>query len=302
MTAQRGTSGRIALIVLLVLAWGSTFAAVKIGLDSAPPLVFAGLRALLGGGLVALSALAWSGPPNLRRNTSAYGVLTVLNVVLFYSLQTIAVLELPSGLAAVLIYLQPVLVGLLARPMLGEDLSGTKFVGLLLGFVGIVAVSVGAFDGSASGAGIGYAVASALVWALGTIYFKKVHRSVDALWAVAIPFLVGGAVLTAIGLLFESGGIEWSGEFVAALAYSGLIGTSLAWFLWFVLVASGEASQAAAYIFFVPLVSLVVGAILLDESLTFSLLVGAALVAAGIYLVNRPAVSSSPPARASPDS
>jgi len=287
----------VAAIVLLVLAWGSTFAAVKIGLDSAPPILFGGLRSVLGGAVMVVLATVRSGRPELRRTWPAYAVLTLLNVVLFFSLQTLAILELPSGLASVLIYLQPVLVGVLAAPLLGESLSRFKVAGLLLGFAGIAVVSAGAFAGHVSALGVGYAVVGALVWALGTIAFKRYADEVDAWWAVAIPFLVGGLLLTAGGAAVEGVDIDWSGEFVAAFVYAAVIGTALSWSLWFGLVGSGEAGRAASYIFFVPLISLVIGAVFLHESLGLSLLVGAALVIVGVYLVNRrPAeAADSPP-------
>ena len=278
---------RVAAVVLLVLAWGSTFAAVKIGLESAPPILFGGLRSMLGGAVMAVLALARTGRPALRDTWPAYAVLTLLNVVLFFSLQTLAILELPSGLAAVLIYLQPVLVGVLAAPLLGESLTAYKVTGLLLGFAGIVVVSVGAFSGHVSALGVGYAVVGALVWALGTIAFKRYATRVDAWWSVAIPFLVGGVVMTAGGAATEGTAVSWSGEFVAAFVYAALIGTALSWSLWFGLVGSGEAGRAAAYIFFVPLVSLGIGAVFLHETLGPSLLAGAALVIVGVYLVNR---------------
>ena len=78
-----------------------------------------------------------------------------------------------------------------------------------------------------------------------------------------------------------------AGKRIAITGATGFVGTALAWSLWFGLVAAGEAGRAASYIFFVPLVGVVVGAVLLDESLTLSLLVGAALVVLGVYLVNR---------------
>jgi drug/metabolite transporter (DMT)-like permease len=288
---------QVGAIVLLVLAWGSTFAAVKVGLDSAPPILFGGLRSVLGGAVMVVLALARSGRPALRDTWPAYAVLTLLNVVLFFSLQTLAILELPSGLASVLIYLQPVLVGVLAAPLLGESLSRFKVAGLLLGFAGIAVVSAGAFAGHVSALGVGYAVVGALVWALGTIAFKRYADEVDAWWAVAIPFLVGGLLLTAGGAAIEGVDIDWSGEFVAAFVYAAVIGTALSWSLWFGLVGSGEAGRAASYIFFVPLISLVIGAVFLHESLGLSLLVGAALVIVGVYLVNRrPAeAAGSPP-------
>lgn len=277
----------VAAIVLLVLAWGSTFAAVKVGLESAPPILFGGLRSVLGGAVMVVLAFARSGRPALRATWPAYAVLTLLNVVLFFSLQTLAILELPSGLASVLIYLQPVLVGVLAAPLLGESLTGFKVAGLLTGFAGIAVVSAGAFAGHVSALGVGYAVVGALVWALGTIAFKAYAEQVDVWWAVAIPFLVGGLMLSAGGAAFEGTDITWSGEFVAAFVWASVIGTALSWSLWFGLVGSGEAGRAASYIFFVPLISLVIGAVFLDESLGLSLLAGAGLVIVGVYLVNR---------------
>ena len=296
MTSGRSTT-QVGAIVLLVLAWGSTFAAVKVGLDSAPPILFGGIRSLLGGAVMAVLASARSGLPDLRDTWPAYAVLTLLNGVAFFALQTVAILELPSGLAAVLIYLQPVLVGVLAAPLLGERLTAWKVAGLLVGFGGIVVVSAGAFSGHASVPGVAYAVLGALVWALGTIAFKSYSPRVDVWWAVAISFLLGGAVLTLGGAAVEGTAISWSGEFVVALLYASLVGTALSWSLWFGLVGSGEAGRAASYIFFVPLVSLVIGSVYLHETLGPSLLAGAALVILGVYLVNssRPDRVSAPP-------
>lgn len=287
VAVEQRTYGKAVVIVLLVISWGSTFAAVKIGVRSSPPLLFAGLRSLVGGAVMVLAAVLRGWQPRVREQAPVYAWLTLLNVVLFFGLQTLAIQELPSGLAAVLIYLQPVLTGLLAWPVLGERLTGFKVAGLLLGFGGIVAVSTGAFQGSTSVLGIGYAVVAALTWSVGTVYFKGVQGRVPALWAVGLPFLAGGVVLTAVGLVFEAGGVSWSTAFVVALLYAALVGTALAWFLWFTLVAAGEASTAATYIFFVPLISIMVGAVWLGERLSGSLLLGAGLVVAGVYLVNR---------------
>lgn len=274
-------------ILVLVLAWGSTFAAVKVGLAGSPPLLFAGLRSLVGGAAMALPAALRHGGPRVRGNTGVYSLLTALNVIGFFGLQTLAIQELPSGLAAVLIYLQPVITGVLAAPLLGERLGVNKIAGMLLAFAGIVVVSSGAITGHVSGLGVAYATCSALMWSLGTIAFKRTQGRVDPWWAVALPFLAGGAVLTVAGLVAEGAQVQWSWQFVAALAYSSLVGTALAWALWFALVGSGEASRASTYIFFVPLVSLLIGALFLGEQIGLSLLAGSALVVAGVSLVNR---------------
>ena len=276
---------------LLVLFWGSAFSVVKVGLDFSPPVLFAGLRTLLGGLAMVLVALLWGGSPNLRRDWPVFLLLSLFNVVLFIGLQTYAILYLPSGSAAVLIYLQPILVGLLAWLILGETLTAAKILGLLLGFSGIVAVSAGSISGAEnaiSPTGVVFGAASALSWALGTVYFKKYEARVSTLWAVAMSFLIGGVVLTPLGLSVERlGEISWSGTFVASLLYASLVGTSLAWVIWFALVRAGEASRVASYIFAVPLTAVLIGVVFLDEPLGYTLLIGAAFVVCGIYLVNR---------------
>ncbi len=276
---------------LLVLFWGSSFSIVKVGLDYSPPVLFAGLRTLLGGLAMVLAALSWGGSPYLRRDWPVFLLLALFNVVLFVGLQTYAIQYLPSGSAAVLVYLQPILVGLLAWLILGEMLTPAKILGLLLGFSGIVAVSAGSISGAEnaiSPVGVALGAASAFFWALGTVYFKKYEARVSTLWAVAVPFLVGGVILTALGLLVEPWGeVSWEGVFVASLLYSGLVGISLAWMIWFALVRAGEASRVASYIFAVPLTAVLIGVVFLEEPLGYTLLIGAAFVVCGIYLVNR---------------
>jgi len=275
-------------VTLLVLAWASTFAALKVGLDHCPPVLFAGLRVLVGA--AAMAPFAWRSGASARLRTTwrTYAVAAALNVVLFLGLQSLALLYLPSGNAAVLIYLQPVLVGLLAWPILGERLTRTKLAGLLLGFAGIVAVSASTLEAHLPVQGVVAALLSAVAWALGTIYVKRNEDTVTSTGAITVQFLVGGLVLTGFGLVVEDpGDISWTPTLWAGLGYAGLVGTALAWALWFRLIRAGEASRAAAFVFFVPVTALAIGVVLFGETLTPSMVVGAVLVVSGIYLVNR---------------
>lgn len=288
---DRARTDRTLTTVVLVLAWGSTFAAIKIGLESAPPLVFAGLRALVAAVVLLPVALLRDGPPRLRETWDWHLLLAVTNIAGFFALQTLALLALPSGLTAVLVYLQPVLVGVLAWRFLGEPMSPGRALGLLLGFGGIVVVSAHAVSGHLSVHGVVEAVAGALAFAVGAVLLKPAVPRTGAWWAVAGPFAIGAVLLLAVGTAVEGWHIAWSWRFVGALLYTGLVGTTLAWVLWLRLLVSGEASRAATYVFFVPLVSIAIGAVFLGESVGVSLAVGAVLVAAGVYLVNRPARS-----------
>jgi drug/metabolite transporter (DMT)-like permease len=286
----------ILAFVFLILFWSSAFGAIKVSLEYAPPILFAGMRTLLCGLVVALAALMWGGRANLRRDWPIYLMLALLNVVLFMGLQTFTILYMPSGSAAVVIYLQPILVGLASYLVLGEQLSVPKVVGLVLGFSGVVVVSAGSLSGSSLGTplGVAFGVGSALSWTLGTVYFKWHGERLSALWAVAVPFSAGGVVLTGLGLVLESvSSISWTGTYFASFLYTALVGTALAWMLWLGLVKAGEASRVSAYVFFVPLASVLLGAVFLGETLSPWLLAGAALVICGIYLVNRQSAGGS---------
>jgi drug/metabolite transporter (DMT)-like permease len=273
---------------VLVVFWGSAFSVVKVGLEYSPPMIFAGLRTLIGGLVILLVAVVWGGSPHLRRDWPVFLLLAAFNVVLFFGFQTLAILYLPSGTAAVLEYLQPMLVGLLAWMILGESLSLAKIVGLILGFSGIVAVSSGSIFGSIPPAGVVFGAGSAFSWALGTVFFKRYEARISTMWAVAIPFVIGGMVLTLFGFAIESWSeVSPTATLFASLSYVSLVEIALAWLIWFALVRTGEASRVAVYVFLVPLVSIVVGAIFLDERLTLSLLIGTFLIVTGIYTVNR---------------
>ena len=273
---------------LLVLFWGSAFSVVKVGLEYSPPMIFAGLRTLIGGLAILLVAVVWGGSPHLRRDWPIFLLLAAFNVVFFFGFQTLAVLYLPSGTAAVLEYLQPMLVGLLAWMILGESLSLAKIIGLTLGLLGIVAVSSGSIFGNVSPEGVAFGAGSAFSWALGTVFFKRYEARISTMWAVALPFVIGGMVLTLFGFAVESWSeVSPTATLFASLTYVSLVEIALAWLIWFGLVRTGEASRVAVYVFLVPLVGIVMGAIFLDERLTFSLLIGTFLIVIGIYTVNR---------------
>lgn len=273
---------------LLVVFWGSSFSVVKVGLEYSPPMLFASLRTLIGGLVILLVAAVWGGSPHLGRDWPIFLLLATFNVVFFFGFQTLAILYLPSGTAAVLEYLQPMLVGLLAWMILDESLSLAKVFGLILGFSGIVAVSVGSIFGDISPVGVAFGAGSAFSWALGTVFFKRYEARISTMWAVAIPFVIGGAVLTLFSFAIEPWPeVSPTGTLFASLSYVSLVEIALSWLIWFGLIRAGEASRVAVYVFFVPLVSIVIGAIFLGERLTASLLIGTVLIVIGIYTVNR---------------
>ncbi|ANF94857.1 DMT family transporter [Paenibacillus bovis] len=279
---------RAGLIAALVFLWGISWSIYKLALDYTPPLLFAGLRTLGGGVLLMLILLPRRRLIRWRDNWKAYTISAILNVVLFYGLQTLGLLYMPSGLFSVLVYLQPVLVGLFAWMWLGESMSPLKIIGLILGFAGVISVSAGGFSGHVAVIGVVLALVTALSWALGTVYIKKANQKVDALWMVAFQCTLGGLVLTASGSATESwAAITWNAPYLIGLIFGIIFGIALSWIIYFTLVGAGDASKVASYTFLVPLLSVFIGTLLLHEPFTWFLLLGLVLIGISIYLVNR---------------
>ncbi|OFW78996.1 MAG: hypothetical protein A2201_11115 [Alicyclobacillus sp. RIFOXYA1_FULL_53_8] len=280
----------VATIVSLILLWGLSWPAIKVGLAYSPPLLYAGMRTLGGGLLLLLFALPTWRRLQFRSQWRVYLISSLLNVVLFFGLQTVGLYFLPAGLLAVLVYLQPILVGFLAWLWLGESLSVAKIIGLLLGFLGVATVSFESISGKTSLTGILIAISAAVAWAIGTVYVKRVQGQVDLLWLVGMQFSLGGLVLLGTGLTFESWQqIHWTWTLLASQLYAIVFGVSVSWMMWIRLVHAGEVSRTSSYIFVVPLLSVFLGSLFLHESLSVFLLAGLSLIVAGIYLANRPA-------------
>lgn len=276
------------LMVLLVLIWGVSWSIYKMALDYTPPILFAGARSFLGGLLLAIVLLpTWRGI-KWRENWPAYCISAFFNAVLFYGLQTAGLEYLPGGLFSVVVYCQPVLIGVFAWLWLGEKMTILKFTGLLVGFFGILAISADSLTGAISVVGIIMALLAALSWALGVIYVKKVGKRVDSMWMVSLQFLIGGAALLAGGSFFEDASdIIWNLPYFIGLGFGATLGVPMAFVIYFHLINNGEASKVAAFTFLVPLIAVLAGAVFMGEEVTNTLAAGLCLIILSIYLVNR---------------
>ncbi len=163
-------------------------------------------------------------------------------------------------------------------------MSTIKIVGLITGFIGVIAVSVGGISGQASILGIILAMITAISWAIGVIYVKKVSPHVDSLWLVALQSVLGGVVLTCSGLVIESwSSITWNGTYLFVLIFGSTLVIPMAFIIYFKLVNSGGASKVSSYTFLVPLIAVLFGTLFLGEPFTLSLLVGLIFIFIIIY-------------------
>jgi len=276
-----------AALISLVVIWGVSWPIYKLAVAYTPPLLFAGLRAMLGGLLLAAIIFKMRNKLNWRKYWPKYCISAFFNTILFFGLHTIGLIYLPGGLFSVLVYFQPVLLGLFAWIWLGENMTPIKMVGLIIGFFGIVVVSVDGLIVQLSAIGVVLGLLTALFWAIGVIYVKKVSGEVDSYWMVAMQFTIGGVFLLVFGSFFEEwSAIEWNAIFIFGLSWGATMGIPVAYVIYYKLVHSGDASKVGAFTFLVPVIAVYVSTVFLNEPITITLLIGLVMVVISICLVN----------------
>ncbi|QSF44896.1 DMT family transporter [Paenibacillus tianjinensis] len=282
-----GRNKTIALLTFLVIVWGINWPLSKIALSYAPPLLFAGIRTVIAGIILIIAALPKGKQLQFRQLWPVYLTSAILSIVFYYGFQTIGLQYVPSGLFSAIVFLQPVLLGIFAWIWLGESMYGLKIFGLLLGFLGVAALSIGGFNGSISPVGVLLALASALSWAFATIYTKRNAARVDMLWMTAMQIMIGGVILLAAGSAMESwSAITWNSAFIVNTLFIAVFVIALGWMVYFKLINEGEASRVGSFTFLIPLISIGSSVVLLHEQITPNLIVGMLLIVGSIILVN----------------
>jgi drug/metabolite transporter (DMT)-like permease len=274
------------LLAFLVLIWGINWPLSKYALNFTPPVLFAGMRTLLGGLLLLIYALPKYKSLQFKKNWIIYSVSALLNIIVFYGLQTVGLKFMPAGLFSAIVFLQPVLLGIFSWLWLGEAMYGIKIIGLILGFLGVAVISLNGIIGHLSVIGIGLALGTAIGWGLGTVYVKKTGDRVDSIWMVTIQLLIGGIFLTGLGLGTENWfDITWNVTYTSLLVFISIFVIALGWLAFFTLVGAGEASTVGSYTFIIPLVSVISSALFLHEAITKNLIGGLLLVIISILFV-----------------
>ncbi|KGR80602.1 membrane protein [Ureibacillus manganicus DSM 26584] len=275
------------LLIFLIVVWGVSWPIYKNAVPYMPPFLFAGFRAFVGGLILLIFILNRRHLLKLKENWQFYILSATLNITFYLGIQTVGLNFLPGGLFSVLVYFQPVLLGLLSFWFLKENMTLLKILGLILGFIGIIFVSVDGLTIHLSVIGVLLALATALSWAIGVVYVKKNKLRIDAYWMVVMQLLIGGATLLIAGGFTEKvNDIVWNTDLILTLIWGSTLGMPIAQFIYYKLMNEGEASKVGAFTFLVPIISVLVSALFLGEAITFKLFIGMILVGVSIYLVN----------------
>lgn len=287
---ERGVAPRLRVGAALLVTWivfGSTFLAIKVALQSVPPLLTAGIN-LLGAGT---ALLAWQWPRGERLGWAQWRPALVQGTLLFFLGRGFLVWgtqHLSSQGAALLSAATPLWVALLGAVAFRQRLTPRAFLGVITGFVGMVILIAPASGGQRlSLVGVGIMTVSSVSWAVGSLSSRAVPQTTRPLTATAMQMLAGGAILTvASGAIGEWGRLHGvSVPSLMAVAYLtlavALVGfTTFAW-----LLRVTSAALANTFAFVSPLVAMALSRAILNEPLAGRTLAAAAVIVLGLALM-----------------
>jgi drug/metabolite transporter (DMT)-like permease len=276
-------------LLLLAAIWGASFMFIKIAVDELAPTTTMFLRlAFSAGPLVALVAYklgtrkAWT---ELRAITKAAVILGVVNTAVPFTLIAWGETKIDSGVAAIGNASMPIFVVLLAfRFRKSERATGSRLFGVALGLVGVaVLAGVHPEGGWAGVAGTLAVVAASLSYAAGTLYTQGLLNEVrnDVLAAASITW--GAIVAAPLGVAQAPSHFPAWGALLSVLALA-LLGTVAGQLIYFRLIYGYGSARASLVVYLLPVTALFYGALLLDEPITASALVGLVLILTGTAL------------------
>jgi drug/metabolite transporter (DMT)-like permease len=269
-----------------LVVWSGGFAFAKIALQHSGPLTLLAVRYALVVLLLAPVVLLLRPPIPDRRKTWAHMiVLGILVQVLYFGLTMIALdLKMSAGAVAVIVSLQPILVAILAGPVLAERVSPLQWVGLLLALAGALLVILPRTSLRTSPLGVAAAVGALLAIAVATVYERRLQTTGEFLATNAVQYVVGAAVLVPAALVFEGLRFDLAPAFVIAIGYLALGNSLLSLTLLFAMIRAGEAARVSAMFFLVPPVSALIALVLLHEQLPLLAWAGMAVAGTGVAI------------------
>jgi len=279
----------VAAFALLCLIWGTTWAAIQIGLRGIPPFSGVSLRFAIAALLLLALARARGVPLGRRPRERALWVInglfsfTISYGVVYWSEQWV-----PSGLASVLFATYPLFVALIGHFALpAESLNRREGLGILLGFGGVGVIfgeDFSALGGSQVALASAVMLLSPAAAAVGSVWVKRWGKGMHPFSVTAVPMLLCAAVMGVIAASLERGrAFSWDAVSVGALLYLAVFGSAVTFTLYYWLLSHLPVKRLALIAYLIPIVAVFVG-VLRGEPLTAHVLGGSGLVIAGVAL------------------
>ena len=301
MNARNASTRHLLLAFAAVyLVWGSTYLAIRFGVETIPPFILGGVRFLTAGLILTVVSRVRGAPAPKPAEWKAATISGVFMVVGGNGLVCWAELYVPSGLTALLVATVPLWLVAIAR--LGPDREVPRpleILGLLLGLAGVVVL----VTGSNAEIGVGGAsseqvllgalviIVASLSWAVGSMYNRRAALPSPPLYGTGLTMVAGGAALLLIALgAGEFGRLslaDISARSWWSLLYLTMFGSIVAFSAYMWLLRNVRPAAAGTYAYVNPVVALFLGWWLADEAFTLPMLAGTVIIVAAVVLVQR---------------
>ncbi len=280
-------------LAAVCLIWGTTYLALRIAVLHFPPFLFTALRQTTAG-LVLLAFMftigkaAWPTKEHfMRQAIGGFFMLTLGNGLVAY-----AEMEIPSGVAAIICSLMPVVVILINVFINKDERPNVPIImGVLLGLIGIVMIfgaHVSDFSNTQYIIGIALTFGAVVAWAGGSIWMKKKNTDSNPFVNAGIQMLFGGIWCFPLSLMFDDlSNVTWSSEAVWSLVYLIIFGSLIAYASYSYALKKLPMTIVSMYAYINPLVAVLLGWLVLDEKLNAQIIIAFLLTVAGIYIVNK---------------
>jgi drug/metabolite transporter (DMT)-like permease len=275
----------------IYLVWGSTYLAIRYAVETIPPLVTAGIRHTVAGGIL----LAWAYARGYRAKREHWVAGAIVGAFFFligHGTLHWAEQHVASGLAALLIATEPMFILVLAWASGQQKTSRASALGLALGVVGVAILTgmeVSAKD--ASLVGMMVVLIGSAAWAAGVVISPKVKLPSDALARTAVPLVCGAVMLLAsAGITGEFHGLHWSAislRSILGLAYLIVFGSIVAFTSYTWLLQRCAPALVATHTYANPVVAVLLGWLLAGEALTLRVVVASIAILGAIVLIRR---------------
>jgi len=282
-------------LLIVYIVWGSTYLAIRVGVETMPPLLMAAARFLVAGLIMfPLAMRSRRGAGRSRPSRREWLGCAIVGVLLLVANGAVGVGEqtVPSGLAALLVATVPLWLLGIDAAVNHAGLGLAPLAGLALGLAGVGLLSgLGGGAGQISAVGVVIILASAATWALGTIMVRRVTIPSSPALASGMQLLCGGVVLLGVsGASGEFGSLhlaQVSARSWLALGYLTVAGSIVAFSAYGIAVRALPTATVATYAYVNPVIAVLLGTLILNERLTPAMLGGGALIVGAVVLVVR---------------
>jgi drug/metabolite transporter (DMT)-like permease len=286
--------------ILVCIFWSTTFLAIRIGVESLPPLgMISGARYMVAGLILGAIVLSRGVSLPSRDSWPGHALLGFLMLGLGNGALVTAERWVPSGMTAVMGAATPFwMIGVEAVLPSGERIGRLQFAGLLLGFCGLVLLTT-ARSGPASGASQHFLEGAMLIqlsccgWALGSAYSKRHARHEDAFAAAAMQMVFGGLMMLAAGIVLgEFRGVHLTARGMGAWVYLIVFGALIGYASYIYALKYLPVATVSLYAYITPVCAVILGAVVMHEPFTPRMAAAIVIIFAGMMVVRRTAGTS----------